>query len=44
MHRMGRDFSPEERKAAEAAAIHAATDGAGFQTAFQAGVAAVNHI
>jgi hypothetical protein len=44
MHRMGRDFSLEERKAAESAALHAAMDGAEFQSAFHAGVIAINAI
>jgi hypothetical protein len=43
MHRMGRQFSPEERRAAEAAALRAATSGAGFQLAFHAGVDAIHH-
>ena len=44
MHRMGREFSLEERQAAESAALHAALGGAEFQSAFHAGVTATNAI
>jgi hypothetical protein len=44
MHRMGREFSPEQREAAEFAAMDAAKAGAGFESAFEAGVVAINKI